>query len=192
MSDLTRILERMNRNEPGAVEELVPLVYEELRRRAHACLSDRRNGNTLQPTALVHEAFLKLTGAPDGGASWQGSRHFYNAAAEVMRQIVVSYGRRRRAKKRGGGARRVDLSGVEPIAERAIEPDWDALDQALAELRGLDERRYRVVMLRYFSGLTDAQVARTLEVSEKTVERDWATAKTFLRGRMAELSGTEE
>jgi RNA polymerase sigma factor (TIGR02999 family) len=189
MSELTRILERVNRNEPGAFDELVPLVYEELRRRARGHLAGRRNGHTLQPTALVHEAFLKLGGASVGKAVWQDSRHFYNAAAEVMRQILVSHGRRSSAKKRGGDARRVGLSGVEPISEGSNEPDWDALDRALNELRAMDERRYRVVMLRYFTGLTDAQAAQALGVSEKTVERDWATAKVFLRGRMAELAG---
>src|SRR5699024_3161707 len=141
---------------------------------ARACLSGRRNGHTLQPTALVHEAFLKITASGGVGANWQNSRHFYNAAAEVMRQILVSYGRRRSAVKPGGARRRVALEGVEPVADGANggpggEPDWEAVDVALEELRALDERRYRVVMLPYFAGRTDAQVAQAINVSEKTV-----------------------
>jgi RNA polymerase sigma factor (TIGR02999 family) len=180
------ILDRVNRGEAGAYEELIPLVYDELRRRARACLTRRPDGCTLQPTILVHEAYLKLWGRNQGSAEWQSSRHFYNAAAEVMRQIMVNYARRKSALKRGGAGRRIALEGVEPITTAAPDdPDWESLDKALAELKELSERRYRVVMLRYFAGLTDAQVAATLAVSEKTVERDWATAKAFLRSKMA-------
>ena len=189
MSELTSILQRVNRGEAGAYDELVPLVYDELRRRARLCLVGQRNGHTLGPTALVHEAFVKLARAGDGSgaADWQTGRHFYNAAAEVMRQVLVSYARRRKAGKREWDAPRVPLEVVEPSTTGAgNEPDYEALDAALTELRSLDGRRYQVVMLRYFAGLTDAQVAAALDVSEKTVERDWATAKVFLRGRMAE------
>jgi RNA polymerase sigma-70 factor, ECF subfamily len=189
MPDLTSILDRVNRGEAAAYEQLVPLVYDELRRRAALCLRGQRDRHTLQPTALVNEAYMKLAGAAD--TSWEGRRHFYNAAAEAMRQILASYGRRKAALKRGGpDGRRVPLDGVEPAhCDGEDEQDWEALDRALDELRGLDERRYRVVMLRYFTGLTDAQVSQTLEVSEKTVERDWAAAKVFLAGRMAEFHG---
>jgi RNA polymerase sigma factor (TIGR02999 family) len=135
---------------------------------------------------LVHEAFLKLAGGQPH--SWHDSRHFFNAAAEVMRQILVSHHRSRSARKRGGSARRIALDWVEPVTDRADEdaPDWEALDRALDELRQIDERRHQVVMLRYFAGLTDAQVAESLGISEKTAERDWATAKVFLRARMVE------
>jgi RNA polymerase sigma factor (TIGR02999 family) len=136
---------------------------------------------------------MKIMGSGGAGPNWHSSRHFYNAAAEVMRQILVSYGRRSSAHKRGGGrGRRLVLEAVEPVAagsNGADDPDWEAVDVALEELRALDERRYRVVMLRYFAGLTDAQVAQTIDVSEKTVERDWAAAKVFLQGRVAELEG---
>jgi RNA polymerase sigma factor (TIGR02999 family) len=142
---------------------------------------------------LVHEAILKLRGwegdvAPDG-RGWRDSRHFYRAAAEVMRHVLVSHARAKRALKRGGGggAASRDPVEVEEIAAAAASddgPDWEALDLALAELRARDERRYQVTMLRYFTGLTDAQVAESLGVSEKTVERDWATARAFLRTRM--------
>lgn len=183
MAELTVLLERVNRGEPGSFDDLLPLVYEELRRRARQCLAGQRRGHTLQPTALVHEAFLKLArGAGEPG--WQNTRHFYYAAAEVMRQILVSHARASSARKRGGAARRVALEGVEPVTADGDEPDWEALDRALEELREIDARRYQVVMLRYFTGRTDAQVAQFLGVSEKTVERDWATAKVFLRARM--------
>jgi RNA polymerase sigma factor (TIGR02999 family) len=138
---------------------------------------------TLQPTVLVHEALLKLmTGQP---TSWENSRHFYNAAAQVMRQIVINHVRANATRKRGGDWARVRLEGVEPlvVAETA---DWEALDAALDQLKGMDERRHQVVMLRYFAGLTDEQIARSLDVSEKTVKRDWAAARAFLRATMSE------
>ena len=187
MGQVTLILERLNRGDEGALEELIPLVYDELRRRANGRLAGR-NGHTLQPTVLVHEAYLKLAGGRS--MNWQGSRPFYNAAAEVMKQIVLNHARAATAQKRGGDRRRVELSGVEPAIEGGgstldgEETDWEALDRALAELRAMDGRRYQVVMLRYFAGLTDAQAAQTLEVSEKTVERDWAAAKLFLRAAL--------
>jgi RNA polymerase sigma factor (TIGR02999 family) len=196
MSQITLILERLNRGEGEAYHELVPLVYAELRRRAAQRLwagraEGRGHGHTLQATALVHEVFLRLLpGTPegpprDGGAlaAWQGSRHFYNAAAEVMKQIVLNHAREQAALKRGGALRRVDLAGVEPpVPATPDDPgDWEALDQGLAELKAIDQRRYQVVMLRYFAGLTDAQVAQAVGMSEKTVERDWAAARAFLR-----------
>ena len=207
MSQVTLILERLNRGDAAAFDELVPLVYAELRRLAARRLSavgPKAGGgdHTLQPTAVVHEAFLKLM--PDrapsdaGGdarialaaaAAWQGSRHFYNAAAEAMKHIVLNHARANAAGKRGGGRRRVALDGAEPVLRSAAaddEPDWEALDRALAELRGMDGRRHEVVMMRYFAGLTDAQVAAALGVSEKTVERDWAAARAFLRARVHE------
>lgn len=193
--EITLVLRRLNQGEGAAYDELVPLVYRELRRRARRYLSGQAAGHTLQPTALVHEAFIKLAGGGNGGdAGWRDSRHFYNAAAEVMRQILVSHARGKRALKRGGaGGRReleapVDQLPAHPEGVGPDGPDWEALDLALAELATRDERRYRVAMLRYFAGLTDAQVAAALGVSEKTVERDWATARAFLRARMEQPS----
>jgi RNA polymerase sigma-70 factor (ECF subfamily) len=185
MADMTVILERLTHGDAGAAAELVPLVYEELRQRARRHLDHQPDGHTLQPTALVHEAFLKIfSGQP---VAWETSRHFYNAAAEVMRQILVDHARRRSARKRGGGRARVELDEQPTAAVPGADVDWEALDHALNDLRQLDERRYQVVMLRYFAGLTDAQVAASLGLSEKTVERDWRTAKAFLRGRLEEL-----
>jgi RNA polymerase sigma factor (TIGR02999 family) len=184
MSDVTIILERLNQGDASAMEELVPLVYEELRGRAAWCADP--NGQTLQKTALVHEAFIKMLG--DGSTAWKDSKHFYHAAAEVMRQIVINHARDKRAQKRGGDRERVNLSDI-PAEERDDSMDWEALDRALKELKQRDARRYEVVILRYFGGMTDAQIATTLDVAEKTVERDWKAAKVFLVGRMVGSGG---
>jgi RNA polymerase sigma-70 factor (ECF subfamily) len=174
--EVTLVLERLNAGDAAAFNDLVPLVYHELRFRAARYLATRHNGHTLQPTALVHEAFLRMAGPK---ATWKSSRHFYNALAEVMRQVLANHARAKAAEKRGGSVRRTELRDVEFAAPD--EPtDFSALDDALQRLRAMDERRYQVVMLRYFAGLTDAQVAEKLGVSEKTVERDWATAHAFL------------
>jgi RNA polymerase sigma factor (TIGR02999 family) len=188
MAEITQILERLNQGEEGAFAELVPLVYAELRRRADRRLASGAAGHTLQATALVHEAYLKLAGGRP--ASWQGSRHFYNAAAEVMKQIVLNHARAKGAKKRGGHLRRAELDGVAAAdGGGGDDLDWEAVDRALAELRAMDARRYQVVMLRYFAGLADAEIARTLDVSVKTVERDWAAARLFLRAKCGEGPG---
>jgi RNA polymerase sigma-70 factor, ECF subfamily len=185
MGEATVLLERLNQGDQKAFDELVPLVYQELRGRAAFCLSGNGNGHTLEATALVHEAFLKLVGRD---SSWKNSRHFYNAAAEVMRQILVSRARARKAIKRGGLARRVEFDDA-PARAGDDSTDWEALDAALGELKIVDGRRHQVVMLRYFAGLTDAEVALALDVSEKTVQRDWATAKLFLREKMQNAGG---
>ncbi|HZL36206.1 MAG TPA: ECF-type sigma factor [Tepidisphaeraceae bacterium] len=182
MGELTVLLERVNAGDAGAFDELLPMVYEELRGRARQYLSGQRNGHTLQATALVHEAFLKLVG---GDASWADRRHFYNAAAEVMRQILVSHARARKALKRGGG--KVEQVALEDAAAKVADQDSfdiEALDKALNELKEADVRRYQVVMLRYFAGLGDGEVALSLGVSEKTVRRDWVTAKLFLHEKI--------
>ena len=189
MSDVTLILERANAGDDQAFRQLVPLVYDELRRRAALCMSGGRADHTLQPKVLVHEAFVKMAG---GRTDWATSRHFFNAAAEVMRQILVDHARRKSAQKRGGGARaRVDLEQAEvAVLEQGEELDWELLDGALSELERMDARRHRVVMLRYFAGLSDEQIAQCLEVSVPTVRRDWATAKVFLRAHL-DRSGYE-
>jgi RNA polymerase sigma-70 factor, ECF subfamily len=184
MSDVTILLERINCGDAEAFDLLIPLVYQELRGRAAICFAGRSDGHTLQPTALVHEAFLKLV---RHDAAWRDRRHFYRAAAEVMRQILVSHARAKNAIKRGGPGQRVNLDGVEAV-ESEHSADWAAIDLALHELRQSDERRYQVVTMKYFAGLTDAEVAKSLGISEKTVERDWATAKVFLRARIQQLN----
>jgi RNA polymerase sigma factor (TIGR02999 family) len=188
MPEITRVLERLNRGEERAFDELVPLVYEELRRRATRRLRPGADHATMEPTALVHEAFIRLMSA--NPSNWKGSRHFYNAAAQIMRQVLLNHARGKGAQKRGGGRKRValnDLAGDDAaVVAMGDDVDQAALDAAMNELREMDERRYQVVMLRYFAALTDAQVAAALGVSEKTVERDWATARAFLKAKMSQ------
>ena len=185
MSDVTVILERINRGDARAMDELVPLVYDELRRKARLYMARERAGHTLQATALVHEAFARMLGGSPANGSWESSRHFYNAAAEVMRQLLVDHARRRAAEKRGGGLQRVDLADVD-VEAPLDNVDWEGLDDALSELKKRDERRYQVVMLRYFAGLPEHDVARCLDISEKTVQRDWKVSRMFL---LAQLQG---
>ena len=182
---MTVILERINRGDARAMDELVPLVYDELRHKARLYMARERVGHTLQATAVVHEAFARMLGGSPADASWESSRHFYNAAAEVMRQLLVDHARRRGAEKRGGGLQRVDLAGID-VEAPLDNVDWEGLDAALAELKKRDERRYQVVMLRYFAGLPEHDVAKCLDISEKTVQRDWKVSRMFL---LAQLQG---
>jgi RNA polymerase sigma factor (TIGR02999 family) len=184
MADVTLILDRINRGDSRAMDELMPLVYQELRRKAAWYMAKERAGHTLQTTALVHEAFTRMVGNV-GAIPWESSRHFYNVAAEVMRQLLVDHARRRSAEKRGGKLQRVDLEKVD-VPFSVDDTDWLGLDQALEALKKEDQRRYQVVMLRYFAGLPEAQIARHLDVSEKTVQRDWKVARMFL---LAQLEG---
>ena len=169
----------------AAAGELLPHVYELLRLRAGQLMADERAGHTLTPTALVHEAYLRVS---DRASGFESRRHFYNAAAQAMRRILVENARAR--VKRGGGAERaadVSLDSFEaqnPVTSDVI--DWLALDEALDALRRRDERRHRVVMLRFFAGLGEAEVAELLGVDVRTVRRDWVTAKLWL---YAHLSG---
>ena len=186
---VTLMLQRINRGEQSAAAELMPLVYQELRQRARLYMAREPAGQTLQATALVHEAFVRLVGGDKAG--WENSRHFFNAAAEVMRKLLVDHSRRRSASKRGGGqGRRVPLEDVDVAAPGAAATlpldgvDWEALDRALAELKGEDPRRYQVVMLRYFAGLPEHEVAKCLDISPRTVIRDWKTARMFLLAAM--------
>jgi RNA polymerase sigma factor (TIGR02999 family) len=167
------------------MDELIPLVYDELRHKARLYMARERVGHTLQATAVVHEAFARMLGGSPNGASWESSRHFFNAAAEVMRQLLVDHARRRGAEKRGGGLQRIELEGVD-LEVPGDDIDWAGLDEALAELKKRDERRYQVVMLRYFAGLPEHDVAKCLDISEKTVQRDWKVSRMFL---LAHLQG---
>ena len=161
---------------------MAPAVYAELRRLARYYLSDQRVGHTLQPTALVHEAFLRLAGdAPH----CENRSEFYGIAARLMRQILIDYARTRQAVKRGGRFERLDLDG-ELVASRDREPDLVALDEALERLAALNPRKARVVELRFFGGLSAQESAEVLNVSEVTVKRDWQFARTWL---LRELRG---
>jgi RNA polymerase sigma factor (TIGR02999 family) len=185
-TDLTMVLRAAAAGDRQAGAALLPLVYEELRRLARSRLDRTPPGNTLQPTALVHEAYLKLVGQADPG--WDGRNHFFGAAARAMRDIVVDHARRKAAVKHGGGAARVEMDAVDIALERSPE-DILALDQALKKLEEEDPRKAQLVMLRCFAGLTMAEAAAALELSERTVEREWSYIRAWLQ---AEMSGDTE
>jgi RNA polymerase sigma factor (TIGR02999 family) len=175
--DVTGLLARWQRGESGAEEELLPLVYAELRRIAARELRRERPDHTLQPTALVHELYLELRGC---GMAWENRTQFFGFAAHVTRRVLVAHARRRGARKRGGDLRRVVL---EPAAEPRSEPpsvDLVALDEALDRLSRIDGRLARIVELRYFGGLTLEETAELLGVSAMTVSRGWQRARAWL------------
>ena len=174
---VTELLVRWRAGDPGALQALMPLVYDEMRRLAHRYLRRERPGHTLQSTALVHEAFVRLTG--NAPPQWEDRAHFFGIAAHLMRQILVEYARSRNAGKRGGAAIRLALDNVE---EPSAKPDLDivALDDALNDLARVDPQQSRVVELRFFSGLSIEDTAQVLGISESTVKRDWNTARVWL------------
>ena len=177
MSDVTRILDAIQQGDPKAAEELLPLVYEELRKLAAHKMANEAAGHTLQPTALVHEAWLRLVG--NQGQRWENRAHFFGAAAEAMRRILIEKARRRQRARHGGGQERVDLDElaiVAPESDERLLQVHEALDQLAAE----DKVKADVVKLRFFVGLTDHEVAEALGLSERTVERHWAYAKPWL------------
>ncbi len=176
---LTQVLQAAGEGDAGAARRLWSLVYEELRALAHAKLR-RMPGQTLQTTALVNEAYLKLVGSEDPG--WEGRAHFFGAAAQAMRQILVDQARRKARVKHGGGMERVDLD--EAVSLEAPIDDMLALDEALAELEKIDSRKSRLVMFRYFAGLTMEDTAKALGVSVPTVERDWRYVKVWLYDKL--------
>jgi RNA polymerase sigma factor (TIGR02999 family) len=176
--DVTRLLSAIERGEAGAADRLLPLVYDELRRLAARRLARESPGQTLQATALVHEAYLRLVG-PGEGAHWDGRGHFFKAAAEAMRRILVERARRKGRVRHGGGLDRVDFEvAVDGIAEPTR--DLVALDDALRDLARLDPASAEVVNLRYFAGLSVTEAAEVLGVSPRTVDRLWAFARAWL------------
>ena len=177
MSDVTRLLEAIQHGDPKAAEELLPLVYEELRKLARAKMSYEAAGHTLQPTALVHEAWLRLGGGE--GARFENRAHFFGAAAEAMRRILIDRARRKQALRHGGDQARVDISEVDP-AIMAKEDELVAVDEALEKLAQEDAGLAELVKLRFFVGLTNKECAGVLGVSEPTVERRWAFARAWL------------
>ena len=177
MSDITLILNAVEQGDPEAAAELLPLVYGELRRLAAWHLANERPGQTLQATALVHEAYLRLVGEED--ARWQGRRHFFGAAAEAMRRILVENARRKKRLKHGGQLERVDVADVD-IASPIPDDDLLAMDEALDRLAALDPRAAELVNLCFFVGLTREQAAKELGISISTVERTWAFARAWL------------
>jgi RNA polymerase sigma factor (TIGR02999 family) len=189
MSDVTRILSRIESGEPSAAEQLLPLVYDELRTLAAAKLAQEKPGQTLQATALVHEAYLRLVGKSGArdqeGVKWNSRGHFFGAAAEAMRRIVVEQARHRGRLKRGGQRQRVDLDSACSIQE---PPSLDilALDEALTKLAATEPAKADLVKLRFFAGLTMPQAADALGVSLATAERYWTFAKAWLHSEIAD------
>jgi RNA polymerase sigma-70 factor, ECF subfamily len=183
--DVTQLLIAWSNGDRAALDKLMPLVYEELRRRARQYMSRQQPGHTLQTTALIHEAFLKLVNQPE--KRWQNRAHFLGVAAQAMRHILIDYARSRECAKRGGAGHLVSLEeGAVVSVERAAE--LVALDDALSRLKDIDPRKTRVVEMRYFGGLTVEEISEVLKVSPDTVMRDWRLARTWLR---RELSGGE-
>jgi RNA polymerase sigma factor (TIGR02999 family) len=183
MSDVTRILNAIERGDAWATDELLPLVYEELRLLAAQKLSHEAPGQTLQATALVHEAYLRLVG--NESRSWENRGHFFAAAAEAMRRILVDHARRRKSLKRGGCRQRVDLDGADLECTDAAAADrLLALDEALARLSKEDPVKADLVKLRYFTGLTMEQASEMLGISPTTAKRYWSYARAWLLREM--------
>jgi RNA polymerase sigma factor (TIGR02999 family) len=188
MSEVTRILSAIEQGDPHAAEQLLPLVYDELRKLAAQKLAQERPGQTLQATALVHEAYVRLVNAAEA-KDWDGRRHFFAAAAEAMRRILIERARHKQTKKAGGKRRRLDLDDIEPALQEENGDRLLALDEALRQLEAEDPRKAELVKLRFFAGLTAEQAAATLGVSTSTAEKDWAYARSWLRVAIERMSG---
>jgi RNA polymerase sigma factor (TIGR02999 family) len=178
VGDLTLILQQMERGDPQAADQLLPLVYDELRRIAAGKMAREPAGQTLQPTALVHEAWLRLGG--DEQPTWQNRVHFLGAAVEAMRRILIDNARRRRALRHGGGQERVDIDDLELAAVVDNDDQLLAVHEALDKLAAQDPRKAELVKLRYFAGLTIEEAALALGISEPTAKRWWTFARTWL------------
>lgn len=184
MNDVTQILSEIESGESAAPARLLELVYHELRRLAAQKMAQERSGQTLQPTALVHEAYLRLVDV-DAQHHWTGRAHFFGAAAEAMRRILVEHARRKASLKRGGAHRRVELNSEVPQPNPSTV-DVIAVSDALEQLQQTDPRKADVVKLRYFAGLDLAQTATALGLSEATVKRDWTYARAWLYRKLSE------
>ena len=184
MSEFTLILDRLERGDKLAAEQLLPLVYDELRTLAARRLTQEKPGQTLDATALVHEAYLRLVG-DDAGKPWDGRGHFFAAAAEAMRRILVDNARRKRGPKHGGDRRREPLD-PEAVAAPEAAGDLLALDEALAKLAETEPKVAELVSLRYFAGLTIPQAAAQLQISPRTADAWWSYAKAWLQAALNE------
>ena len=183
MSEFTRILSALERGDPSAAEQLLPLVYDELRQLAAQRLAHEQPGQTLQATALVHEAYLRLVG--DGQAhGWNSRGHFFAACAEAMRRILVDQARQRRSQRRGGAAKRHTITSLDP-AIPAPDEELLAVDEALERLRKIDPPKADLVKLRYFAGMTIPEAAQALGISVPTANRYWAYARAWLHEELA-------
>ena len=180
MTEVTRILSAIEQGDPKAAEQLLPLVYDELRKLAAQKLAHEKPGQTLQATALVHDAYLRLVGH-DGQRFWKDRGHFFAAAAQAMRRILIDNARRKQSKKRGDGLRRQPL---EAVAAVEIDEELVSLDEALQKLADADPIKARLVELRYFAGLTADEAAQVLGISPATADRYWAYARAWLRNEV--------
>jgi RNA polymerase sigma factor (TIGR02999 family) len=176
MTEITQMLQAVGRGEAHASVDLLPLVYGDLRRHAAVRMAHEAAGQTLQPTALVHEAWLRISG---GHHNWQNRAHFFGAAAEAMRRILIENARRKSRLKRGGNQLRVDIDQLE-LAAATPDDKMLLIDEALERLQADDPEKAQVVILKFFGGRTNQEVAETLGVTERTVERHWAYAKAWL------------
>ncbi len=174
---ISQLLRRWSQGERAALDELMPLVSDELRRIAHRYLAQRAPGHTLQTTALLHEAYLRLAGQAE--VHWENRAHFFGVAAQAMRNILVDYARAQLREKRGGGAQRLSLDDVMTLGMEQ-NAELVALDDALIDLANLDERKSKIVELRFFGGLTEPEIAAVLQISPRTVSSNWRMARAWL------------
>jgi RNA polymerase sigma factor (TIGR02999 family) len=177
MAELTQILQAVERGEENSTEQLLSLVYDELRRIAAIKMAHEPKNQTLQPTALVHEAWLRLNREEE--VRWENRGHFFSAAAEAMRRILIERARRKSRPKHGGDQQRMDFQGLE-IADTTPDEKVLLVNEALERLQAEDPEKARLVVMKFFGGLTNREVAETLKVTERTVERHWAFAKAWL------------
>lgn len=185
-NEITRILHDWSAGDETARDELLPLVYTELKRHARVLMSHERNGHTLQPTALVHEALLKLGFDPE--IAWQDRRHFFGILSHLMRQILVDHARKHASAKRGGGFTALELDDQKmPFEERASS--LLNLNEALCRLEKIDENQAKIVEMRFFGGMTNDEIAALLNISERTVVRDWQTARLWLSRELKNHGG---
>jgi len=181
VSDVTRILNSLEQGDASAADQLLPLVYDELRRLAAHKMANEKPGQTLQATALVHEAYLRLVG--NQNQRWSGRAHFFGAAAEAMRRILIENARRKSAQRHGGGQQRVDIEEVD-IASPAGDDQLLAVNDAVEKLAAIDPAKAELVKLRYFVGMTVPEAAEVLGISEPTAKRHWAYARAWLYREM--------
>ena len=182
-SEVTQLLRAWNNGDPSAFDRLIPIVHSELRRLARRYMRDERAGHLLQTTALVNEAYLRLIDARD--AQWQNRAHFFGIAARLMRRILVDFARNRNYQKRSGGSRRVALEEALTVSSERFS-DVVGLDEALTALAEVDERKSKVVEMRFFGGLSEREIASALTISPETVRRDWRLARSWLLRWMSE------
>jgi RNA polymerase sigma factor (TIGR02999 family) len=185
MRDITLVLDAINRGDCQASEQLLPLVYNELRNLATARMLQESAGHTLQPTALVHEAWLRLAG--EGNQNWRNRAYFFAAAAEAMRRILVEHARRKARLKHGGGQQRLNIEELE-LAEVAPDDKILLVDDALEQLERSHPERAKVVVLKFFGGMTNKEVAETLDMGERSVDRHWVCAKAWLFQKLQEAT----